>query len=224
MAVSRDSERPLPTGAAMRIAGPAGARTVLCLNGGSAGPVPGDWSPTMELLVDRLSPRFPELAFAEVRYRVKSWKRLSSCIADGRAAVDALAGDGVPEIAVIGFSMGGAVAVAVADAPLVRRVVGLAPWIPDELPLRGLAGRPVRVLHGSVDGFIPGVPGVSPAHSRRAVARMRADGLDAEHVLIPGALHGLALRPFGVLVPLPRAGAWIERIAEEVAAFAATTS
>ena len=32
------------------------------------------------------------LAFHEVRYRVKSWKRLDMCIEDARAALDAVAG------------------------------------------------------------------------------------------------------------------------------------
>lgn len=213
--------RDLPTGAALRTTGDTGAPTVLCLNGGSGGPVPGDWSPSMELLVDRLAPRFPGLAFTEVRYRIKSWRALGSCIADGRAALDAVAAAGAPAVCLLGFSMGGAVAVAIADHPCVRQVVGLAPWVPDELDLGALRGRRVRVLHGSVDGFLPGIPGVSPRHSRAAVARMRAHGLDAAHTTLRGAVHGIALRPFGVLTPLPRAGAWTRGVARELGVFAA---
>ena len=74
----------------------------------------------------RLAPRFPELRFAELRYRIKSWKRLPWCMEDARAAIEA-AGSG--RTALIGFSMGGAVAIGVADEPSVETVVGLAPRI-----------------------------------------------------------------------------------------------
>ena len=76
----------LATGAEMRLTG-AGATAVVCVNGGQATEVEGTWSASLEWLVGRLAPRFPGLAFAEVRYRIKSWKRLDDCIADARAAV-----------------------------------------------------------------------------------------------------------------------------------------
>jgi hypothetical protein len=30
-----------------------------------------------------LAPRFPGLAFVELRYRVRSWRRFEECVADG---------------------------------------------------------------------------------------------------------------------------------------------
>ena len=63
---------------------------VVCVNGGQGGEVEGTWSASLEWLVARLAPHFPELAFGEVRYRIKSWKQLDWCVEDARAAIDAL--------------------------------------------------------------------------------------------------------------------------------------
>jgi pimeloyl-ACP methyl ester carboxylesterase len=117
----------LATGAELRVTGPSGAPAVVCVNGGRRAEVPGTWSATLEWLVDRLAPRFPKLAFGEVRYRVKSWRRLDSCVADARAAMAAMS---PPRALLLGFSMGGAVAVGAADDPAVRGVLGLAPGSP----------------------------------------------------------------------------------------------
>src|SRR5205085_2059744 len=76
----------LPTGADLRLTGD-GTTAVVCVNGGQAQEVAGTWSASLEWLVQRLAPRFPQLAFAEVRYRVKSWRRLDACIEDARAAI-----------------------------------------------------------------------------------------------------------------------------------------
>jgi pimeloyl-ACP methyl ester carboxylesterase len=168
--------------------------------------------------VERLRPRFPDLAFVEVRYRVKSWKRLDWCIEDTRAAVEEAA---TPRVLLLGFSMGGAVAIAAADEPTVAGVLGLAPWIPDQLDLRPIAGKRLVVLHGALDRWLPGIPGVSPASSRRGFERARTLGADAEYVLIPGAVHGVALRSRrGRLVRLPRAERWVELVDEELGRFA----
>jgi dienelactone hydrolase len=165
----------------------------------------------------------PELAFVEVRYRIKSWKRLTECTEDCRAAITLAAGEGAEEIALLGFSMGGAVAVAAADHPLVTTVIGLAPWIPDRLDVRALDRRRLAVIHGALDRWLPGIPGVSPRSSRRGFERILARGVDAEYTLIPGAFHGLALRSRGGrLVPLPRAGRWAELVAAELHRFVDT--
>lgn len=214
----------LPTGAELRLTGP---RTydaaVVCMNGGQASEVEGTWSASLEWLVTRLAPAFPELAFGEVRYRIKSWKKLDWCVEDGLAAVEAV---GAPRTLLVGFSMGGAVASRVAAEPSVEAVVGLAPWFPDRLPLDALRGRRLRVLHGSLDRWLPGIPGVSPASSRRGFERALAlslDGLgvDGEYTVIPGAVHGLALRARGRPVPLPRARTWAQLVAEELRRFEA---
>ena len=187
-------------------------------NGGQAAEVEGTWSATLEWLVGRLAPRFPALAFAEVRYRIKSWKRLDLCEEDLRAAVAEV---GAPRTLLAGFSMGGAVASLAADAPGVEGVLGLAPWLPDRLDLGRLVGRRLDVLHGTLDRWLPGVPGVSPVLSRRGFDRAAALGVPGTYELISGAVHGAALRaPWGALVPLPRAGVWANRAAAVVERYA----
>ena len=207
----------IATGAELRLTGPSGAPAVVCVNGGQRGDVAGTWSATLEWLVDRLAPRFPGLAFGEVRYRVKSWRRLDWCVGDARAAIAAMS---PPRALLLGFSMGGAVAVGAADQPAVRSVLGLAPWFPDRLPLETLRGRRLAVLHGSLDRYLPGIPGVHPANSRRGFERARALGVDGDYRLLPGGLHGVAVRaPWGKPVRLPRAGAWARLVAQELERF-----
>ena len=204
----------LPTGAELRLSG-SGPTGVVCVNGGQAGEVEGTWSASLEWLVRRLAPRFPQLCFAEVRYRIKSWRRFEWCVEDARAAVSELA---VERVLLLGFSMGGAVAISVAGEPSVERVLGLAPWIPDRLPLEPLRGKRLDVLHGSLDRWLPGIPGVSPASSRRGFERARALGVAGSYEMIPGAVHAIALRASPRrLMPLPRAGAWERGVAAQLA-------
>lgn len=207
----------LPTGAEVRFTG-AGAPAVVCVNGGQAAAVPGTWSASIEWLVSRLAPRFPELRFVEVRYRVKSWRRLDDCIDDMRAAIAEAA---APRTLLLGFSMGGAVSISCAGERSVEGVLGLAPWIPDPLSVEPLRGKRLRVLHGSLDRAFPGVPGVSPELARRGFERARALVSGGELTVIPGAVHGVALRaPWGSLVPLPRSRRWLELASEELGRFA----
>jgi pimeloyl-ACP methyl ester carboxylesterase len=210
---------PLPTGAEARIRNAGSAAAVVCVNGGQAQPVEGTWSASLEWLVDRLAPRYPELTFVEVRYRVKSWHRLDGCVADARAALDVA---GAARVAVVGFSMGGAVAAGIAADPRIEAVVGLAPWFPDRLDVKGFAGKRLDVLHGSLDRRLPGIPGVSPVLSRRGFERARSAGADGEYTLLHGALHGIALRAhWGKPVPLPRAQAWLRLTSRRLEPFAA---
>jgi dienelactone hydrolase len=202
----------------MRLTGPIERAAVVCVNGGAKAAVEGTWSASLEWLVDRLARRFPTLAFSEVRYRIKSWERLDLCEADARAAV---VETGAPRSLLLGFSMGGVVAARAADAPGVEGVLGLAPWLPNRVPLDRLKGKRLDVIHGTLDRWLPGIPGVSPSSSRRGFERARSLGVEGSYRLIPGATHGVALRtPFGV-VPLPRAGRWADLTAERIEEWAA---
>jgi pimeloyl-ACP methyl ester carboxylesterase len=207
------------TGAELRVTGPVDApAAVVCVNGGQAAQVEGTWSASLEWLVRHLAPRFPELAFAEVRYRIKSWNRLDWCVEDARAAVAHL---GAERTLLLGFSMGGAVSVRTADDPSVETVLGLAPWLPDQLSLEPLRGKRLRVLHGSLDRALPGIPGVAPALAKRGFERGLAIGAGGEFTLIRGGLHGVALRaPSGRLIALPRASTWASLVADELTRFA----
>ncbi len=210
----------LRTGAEMRVTGPADATAaVVCLNGGQRREVAGTWSATLEWLVRRLAPEFPRLTFGEVKYRIKSWRRLDACVDDARAALEALH---APRTLLLGFSMGGAVSILAAGEPSVATVLGLAPWIPDRLELDALRGRRLRVLHGTLDQALPGIPGVSAAGSRRGFERARALGVDGEYTLVKGGVHGVALRAhWGRPVPLPRAGTWARLVGDELRRFEA---
>jgi pimeloyl-ACP methyl ester carboxylesterase len=210
----------LPSGAELRVTGPGNATAaVVCVNGGQSSEVEGTWSATLEWLVQRLAPSFPTLAFAEVRYRIKSWNTLDRCIEDAREAVDAV---GAQRTLLLGFSMGGVVSSRIAAEPSVETVLGLAPWFPERLSLEPLRGKRLRVLHGSLDRALPGIPGVSPASSRRGFERARALGADGEYTIVRGAVHGVALRAhWGRPVPLPRARTWARLVAEELRRFQA---
>jgi pimeloyl-ACP methyl ester carboxylesterase len=209
----------LPAGAEMRLTGTGAPAVVVCLNGGQGSEVEGTWSASLEWLVQRLAPSFPGLAFAEVRYRIKSWNRLDWCIQDAREAVQEV---GAQRTLLLGFSMGGIVSSQVAAEPSVETVLGLAPWFPERLPLDPLRGKRLRVLHGSLDRALPGIPGVSSASSRRGFDRAIALGAEGEYTIIPGAVHGIALRaPGGRPVPLPRARTWSRLVARELGRFQA---
>ncbi|HUK98718.1 MAG TPA: hypothetical protein VLV46_13790 [Gaiellaceae bacterium] len=208
----------LPTGAQMRVTGAPGRPAVVCINGGQSAPVPGTWSASLEWLVRHISPLCPTVAFSEVRYRIKSWHSLDLCEEDARAAV---AATGAQRTLLLGFSMGGAVAVRIADAPGVEGILGLAPWLPDPLEFDPLRGRRLDVLHGSLDRPLPGIPGVRPSSSRRGFERARRLGIDGTYRLIPGALHAIALRAGSRVVPLPGARRWATLVAERINAWAA---
>ena len=206
----------LRSGGDVRLRNEGAALAAVLLNGGVAQVVPGTWSATSELLAGELAARFPGIAVAEVRYRVKSWNELRSCMADAEAALDLI---GCPA-SLLGFSMGGAVSIGVAGHERVRAVVGLAPWIPERLSLGGLRGKRFDVIHGSWDRYLPGIPGVSPASSHRGFQRARALGVEGTFTLIPRAVHGAALRtPWGTVVRLPRWREWVELVGARLASF-----
>ncbi len=209
----------LANGAEARVTNGLRPSVAVLLGGGREAEEPGTWSASNEWLVRRLAQTFPEFGFVEVRYRVKSWQRLELCVEDAQAALRAASEGGADRFALIGFSMGGAVAVSAAAYPAVETVLGLAPWLPDRLPLDPLAGRRFAVIHGSLDRSLPWVPGVTAASSRRGFERARRYATDGEYTLIRGALHGAALRAAWGLTPLPRARRWAELVGRELERF-----
>jgi dienelactone hydrolase len=210
----------LASGAEGRWTGIPGRRVVVCVNGGTAAEVPGTWSASVEWLVGAVAPRLDGLAFLEVRYRTKSWRRLDRCVEDGAAALEAARAAGAEEVALLAFSMGGAVAVRNAAAPEARVVIGVNPWLPPQLELEPLAGRRLAIVHGSLDAPLPGIPGVKPSMSRAAAERARAEGADVERRVLPGGLHAIALRGRGGRpVAMPRARAYAGFVARELERF-----
>jgi pimeloyl-ACP methyl ester carboxylesterase len=221
--VERGASFPLASGAEGRLTGGLGRYAVVLVNGGQSAEAPGTWSATLEWLVTRVAPRLPELGFLEVRYRVKSWRRLDLCAEDAVAALEHLRERGVERSALVGFSMGGAVSVLAAAHESVRTVVGLAPWLPERLPLDSLAGKRLAIVHGGLDRGVGWIPGVTASSSRAAFERARRDGVsDAAYTLVPRGVHGTALRaPWG-LVPLPRARRFADLLTRELERFAAS--
>ena len=221
--VERGAPFPLASGAEGRLTNGLACHAVVLVNGGQSAEAPGTWSATLEWLVGRVAPRLPGLGFLEVRYRVKSWQRLDLCAEDAAAALEHLRGRGVEHCALVGFSMGGAVSVLAASHESVRVVVGLAPWLPERLALHPLVGRRLAIVHGALDRGVAWIPGVTASSSRAALDRARRAGVrDTGYTLVPGGVHGAALRaPWG-LVPLPRAGRWAELLTRELERFAAS--
>jgi pimeloyl-ACP methyl ester carboxylesterase len=216
---------PLATGGEARLRNDGAGLAAVLANGGTAKHVPGTWSATSELLAVELAPRHPDIAFAEVRYQVKSWNALDSCMADAEATLDLVNELGARRALLIGFSMGGAVSIGVAAHGSVEAVLGLAPWIPDELSLDGLEGKRFDVLHGAWDRWLPGIPGVSPGSSRRGFERARALGVEGTYTILDRALHGAAVRRrSGELVRLPRWRAWVEHVHGSLERFAAAAA
>jgi dienelactone hydrolase len=212
----------LATGAEARWTGNPGPRAVVCVDGGTAAEVPGTWSASVEWLVRALAPRLDGLAFLEVRYRVKSWRQLERCVEDGAAALEAVRAAGAEDVAVLAFSMGGAVAVRNAGRPEVRLVAGVNPWLPPQLRMKPLEGRRLAIVHGSLDAPLPGIPGVKPSMSRAAAERAREVGADVERRVVPGGLHAVALRNRrGRPIPLPRARAYADFVGAELERFCA---
>lgn len=208
----------LSTGAQIRFTGRADGLVALCINGGTGRELPGTWSASAELLVRRCAPSLPEVGWAELRYRVRSWRRLEMCIEDGRAALDAVAAAGAREVVLVGYSMGGGVAATIADHPLVRQVIGLAPWLPERVDLSPMRGREIAIFHGTLDRNLPGIPGVNPGSSRRGFERLLALGARGTYTMIPGAIHPIALRaPWGSLIPMPRAAEWARQVGSALA-------
>ena len=102
-------------------------------------------------------------------------------------------------------------------------MLGLAPWLPDRLDLSPLVGKRFDVLHGSLDRWLPGIPGVSPTLSRKGFERARRLGVEGTYTKISGGVHGMALRArSGRPLTLPRAHRWAELAKEAVARFQAT--
>ena len=211
----------LATGAEARWTGRLGSGAVVCVNGGTAAEVPGTWSASIEWLVRGLADRFPQVGFLEVRYRIKSWQRLELCVEDCRAALDAAREAGAERLALLAFSMGGAVAVQNAGTPDIEALVGVNPWLPPQLDFSPLAHKRLAIVHGALDAPLPGIPGVKPSMSAAAAARASALGADVTREVVAG-FHAVAFRRRdGGLLPVPGARRFDAFVQRELQGFCA---
>ncbi len=91
-----------------------------------------------------------------LRYGVRGWNAapgaVPSPVPDARWALEQVRDElGEVPVVLLGHSMGGRTAVAVADDPSVVGVVALAPWLPPGEPFAALEGRQLAVAHGRRD-------------------------------------------------------------------------
>ncbi|WTL22517.1 alpha/beta hydrolase [Streptomyces sp. NBC_01506] len=135
-----------------------------------------------------------DVLVGRVRYRHRGWNGArADAAADARRALDELDQlAGSVRVVLVGHSMGGRAALAVAGHDLVRGVVGLAPWCPPGEPVDQLVDRQVVLVHGDRDRT------TDPMGSRDVARRARAAGVDACAVVMPGGDHAM----------LRRAGQW----------------
>ena len=216
----------LPTGAEARICNEGGRLIAVLVNGGTAKPVPGTWSATSELLAVQLAPRFPNVSFVEVRYRVKTWKALDSCIAGCRGGARACRSNGARAALLVGFSMGGAVAISVVGRG--RGCRRARPRAVDPARASGRRSAPQALRRGarrvgsrSCREYRASAPGI---RGRRGNGRGRL-GAEGTYSVIPRGLHGCAVRSRrGGLVRLPRWRAWVEQRGRDLERFAADAS
>ncbi len=127
-----------------------------------------------------------DVALSLLQYGQRGWNDLRdpSPVRDARSAIEELAvrHPGVP-IVLVGHSMGGRTACRVADADLVSGVVGLAPWLPENEPTSAIAGKHLRIIHGTKDSW------TSAALSREFVERSQSIAASATWTSLPGGGH-----------------------------------
>lgn len=120
-----------------------------------------------------------------LRYRHRGWNGTGAgATEDARQALEEIRralGD-VP-VVLLGHSMGGRVAVHVADDRSVQGVVALAPWWQPGDPVRTLQGRTLRAAHGRADRI------TSYAATAEYVDRARREGVDADLTDMGGLGH-----------------------------------
>ena len=197
--------------AALHITTPAGDvdGVVLVLHGGrsrSTSPT----SPT-QLAVVRMLPFGPaveraageaglQVAVARLRYRVRGWNgRRRDPVVDATWALEVLREQfGDAPIVLMGHSMGGRTALALADAPGVIGVVGLAPWVENGDEVGRVAGRRIDVLHGTADRM------TDPRASRAWTEAAERRGATVDYTAVEGGKHAM----------LARAGWWHRTAAE----------
>ncbi|MGH8999488.1 MAG: alpha/beta hydrolase [Acidimicrobiia bacterium] len=129
-----------------------------------------------------------------LRYRLRGWNgEEASPVADARWALAQIERrHGPVPVVLVGHSMGGRVALRVADHPLVRGVIALAPWVGDAEPVAHLACGRVLIMHGTADRW------TSSDGSFRYACRLAETGAEVHRCELPRLGHFM----------LRRAGLW----------------
>jgi len=131
------------------------------------------------------------LALIVVQYRKRGWNDNvdPDPVKDARWALAEITTHyGSVPVALVGHSMGGRTACRAADGDNIAGVVALAPWLPKGEPVAALAGKHLRVIHGSRDKW------TSSRSSRDFVERCRGHAASATWTAMPGVGHFMLRR------------------------------
>jgi dienelactone hydrolase len=127
------------------------------------------------------------VAVAVLRYAVRGWNGdHASPVADTTLALEQVSArhPGVP-IGLLGHSMGGRVALRLADDPRIGAVAALAPWVDLADQPRWHSGLHLLVMHGTRDRI------TSPVRSRVYADALAALGADVTYVAVTGDTHAM---------------------------------
>jgi alpha-beta hydrolase superfamily lysophospholipase len=128
-----------------------------------------------------------QVAVAALQYAVRGWNgSAASPVADTRLALEQISGrhPGVP-IGLLGHSMGGRVALHLADDERVRAIAALAPWVEAGDRLRWHRGLHVLVMHGTRDRM------TSAGRSRQYADGLAQRGVDVTYEAVRGEGHAM---------------------------------
>jgi pimeloyl-ACP methyl ester carboxylesterase len=149
------------------------------------------------------------IVLARLRYAVRGWNGdRESPLADARWALDRIAERfGHLPVGLVGHSMGGRVALRVADHGGgsggihggdrgVHSLAALAPWLPEGEPIPTLGRRALLLAHGTADRI------TDPVRTTELAEKLSADGGNVELVNYPGGRHSMMFpaRPWHDLV------------------------
>lgn len=128
-----------------------------------------------------------KIAVASIRFAVRGWNGAErSPVADTKLALEQIEAQypGVP-IGLLGHSMGGRVALHLADDDRVSAIVALAPWVERQDRPRSHRGLHVLFMHGSLDRM------TSPRASRAMATAMAKLGADVSYESVKGDSHAM---------------------------------
>jgi alpha-beta hydrolase superfamily lysophospholipase len=130
------------------------------------------------------------LAVVSLRHLVRGWNGdLRSPVADARWALDQIRAQfGDIDVGLVGHSMGGRTALAVADDRSVRSVVALAPWIEPGDSVDPVTGKDLLIVHGTADRM------TDPNRSAAFAEAARGRAARVTYVAVRGDKHAMLRR------------------------------